>query len=180
MILPDFFSQRWVYKRGSGAGFTLIELLVVFVIMGILLSMSLLSVGQVDEERRLGEEAHRLEKLLGLAANEAIFSFQEWGLLLEKNSYSFLVQDRIEKWLSPEQDALWRKRTLPEGCFFTLEVEGEPLSLEVNPTALPQIYLYSSGELSPFVLTIEGLKGKQWRLSGSAVGEITLQEVSIL
>ena len=136
------------------SGFTLLEVLVVVFIIGIMVTMGVMSVRGVSVEEQMAEEVKRMDALLQLAQEEAILRSQEIGVHLDTDNYSFLLLDGRE-WRAIEDDKLFRKREMPEGVRLSLTIE-EYITFAVNndsETSLtPQILLLSSGEITPFSL----------------------------
>lgn len=167
------------------SGFTLLELLVVLVIIGILLTMASISVGGGGEQRQLREEAQRLAALVALAGDEAVLKSQELLLAVEENGYAFLIQDEKGKWLPVDGTGSLRPRELPEGMRLSVSVD-EPLTpadsqaLEENGEAKPeepgQVWILSSGEMSPFTLTLRLEDGPSYQLHGDLIGNLKLDE----
>ncbi|WP_028241687.1 type II secretion system minor pseudopilin GspH [Stutzerimonas azotifigens] len=165
------------------AGFTLIELMVVMVILGILISIAVLSIGTASTSRELRDEAQRLAATLGVLADEAVLDSREYGLWVNDQGYRVLRYDeRQARWMS-DRETPYR---VPEWARLDLTLDGTPLRLappvesadedapglaapaddaENDETArrwrypvgrgvTPQILVLSSGELSPFSLRI--------------------------
>src|SRR3990167_3992446 len=74
---------------GRGRGFTLIELLVVLVILGTLVSLAVLSVGN-GAGRALRDEGDRLATVMALLLEEATLDNREYGLQLRSDGYRVL------------------------------------------------------------------------------------------
>ena len=148
----------------AARGFTLIELLVVLVILGTLVSLALLSVGN-GGGRVLRDEGERLATVMALLLEEATLDNREYGLQLRSDGYRVLVYDDLNnRWQRHPNMADYR---LPERLQLSLELDGAPLQLaavhgaaddEARPAAKgeapPQLLLLSSGELSPFRLQL--------------------------
>ncbi|MBA2491773.1 MAG: type II secretion system minor pseudopilin GspH [Gammaproteobacteria bacterium] len=136
--------------RRRASGFTLIEILTVLVIIGIVVSMATLSLGN-NAEGQVELEAERLRALIELAKEEALFDAQELGIAFWQNGYTFYRMED-QQWTPVEGDAELRPRTLPEGLSLSLELEG----LEAELSAIdrqrkrPQVFIMSSGEVTPF------------------------------
>ncbi len=162
-------------------GFTLLELLVVLVIIGILLTMASLSVGGGSEQRQLREEAKRITALLALAADEAILKNQELLLAIEPDGYAFLTQDEKGKWIPVDSTGSLRPRELPEGVSLSVTVE-EPLVMakKADDEEEPgQIWILSSGEMTPFTLTLHIKDGVDYQLHGDLIGNLKLDEPGV-
>lgn len=147
----------------AARGFTLIELLVVLVILGTLVSLALLSVGN-GGGRVLRDEGERLATVMALLLEEATLDNREYGLQLRSDGYRVLVFDDLNnRWQRHPNMADYR---LPERLQLSLELDGAPLQLaavavvdgQATPAtgveAAPQLLLLSSGELSPFRLQL--------------------------
>jgi len=143
---------------GSNHGFTLMELLVVIVIMAILFTFTTLAIRGTSPEELLQTEAQRLDRLLQLALEEAILKGMEYGLEFKPNSYRFLLFAE-NRWQPLEADRLLRERALPEPMEFELEIEQIDVLMEDDDdkddagkdqeAARPQVFLLSSGEITP-------------------------------
>ena len=91
--------------RSRRSGFTLLEVLVVVFIIGIMVTMGVMSVRGVSVEEQMAEEVKRMDALLQLAQEEAILRSQEIGVHLDTDNYSFLLLDGRE-WRAIEDDKL--------------------------------------------------------------------------
>jgi len=112
-----------VTARGTAAGFTLLEVLVVVFLIGIVLSLAVLSVGH-NEDRVLKDEARRLAALLELARQESIVESLEMALAIDDRSYSFQMFDG-QNWLPVADDPILRARELPDEMELEVEIEGQ-------------------------------------------------------
>lgn len=136
-------------------GFTLLELMVSIVIIGIILSFAVLSIGDGGQSRRLEQEIKQLVALLTLASQEAILQGKDFGIAFTQHQYSFyLWQD--QDWRLLTQDDLFHPRELSVDLQINLSMEGEKVVIceEEVSTCKPQVLLLSSGELIPFELTL--------------------------
>jgi len=140
-------------------GFTLIELLVVLVIVGIIVSFATLAIGD-DRERLVQEEVRRLAALLEAAGEEAVLQGRELGLEIFRGGYRFMFlapqDDGPAQWLVLERDRLLRPREFHGEITPQLLLEGlpQPLPAEAPERGVPQVFLLSSGERTPFVLRL--------------------------
>ncbi len=146
-------------KRWSD-GFTLIELLVVVFIVGLVSGFAVLSIGSLDDERDIEEQARRLQYQLIMAGEESIIQGHPIGVQFKQGKYTFLIAGRTE-WLEindnkalSSQELLrdWRFELLLGGKGIPLVKEGVDASKE---KLSPHIIFYSSGEIDPFELLIE-------------------------
>ena len=115
-------------------GFTLLELLIVLVVIGIMSSFAVLSVGTADRDKPLAKETQRLLALMRMASEESVQRTEQLGLRIDNDSYRFLIYDQ-NTWQSLEDD-LFRERSLPDNIIMTLVLEGRPIVLE-EPLELP-------------------------------------------
>lgn len=150
-------SRTAFFNRQSG--FTLMELLVVVVIISIVLSAYItvnFSVNEPSEVLQL--EAERLQRLLEFTSEQAVVRAEEYGLRVNESRYRFMVMNELTgKWEDMKKDKLFRERELPEHMSFELDLEDVGVVLdekdaddeEPEVEIKPQIFLLSSGELTP-------------------------------
>jgi general secretion pathway protein H len=159
-------------------GFTLLEVLVVVVIIGVMATLAVLSIGTRSVEDRLALEARRLQELLALAADEAVLQGVELGFIQTPDGYEFLIL-KDGSWAPLEEAGPLRARALGEPFYLRLQVDGRavaPVRTDDAKVELkPQIVLLSSGDATEFTLD---LKARQYdpfyRLSGDLLGRMTL------
>ncbi len=141
------------------------ELLVVIVIISIVLSAYVavnFSFNKPADTLRL--EALRLQNLLEFTGEQAVVRAEEYGLRVNESRYRFMIMNELTgKWEDREKDQLFRERELPEHMSFELDLENVGVVLdekdanddEPDTEIKPQIFLLSSGELTPdFVLRL--------------------------
>ncbi len=161
-------------QRRFERGFTLLELLVVLLIIGIVVSMATLSVGG-NEARALRDEAQRLTSLLDLAIQDSVLNGREMALELDEDSYQFLAYDGKD-WLPIAGVDEFRPRELPSGIQLEVEIEGQAAAEDLfGETEASQIWIMSSGEVSPFVITLKLKDGPLYRLNGDMMGGLKLE-----
>ncbi|MBT8139037.1 MAG: type II secretion system minor pseudopilin GspH [Gammaproteobacteria bacterium] len=101
----------------------MIELLVVLVVLALFSGMVVMSIGD-SFQRKLQSEAERLQTLITAAADEAIFSGNEFGFVFEKAAYSVVRYDRAtQQWHAAEGQA-FKRHVLPDGMVMQLQVDG--------------------------------------------------------
>jgi general secretion pathway protein H len=152
-------------------GFTLLELLVTLVIIGIIVSLATLSLGN-NEARQVQQEVDRLSALIELAKEEALFNAQELGISFWQNGYAFShLED--QQWVPVVGDNELRPRTLPEGLSMALYLEGLEAALSRTPQQRkrPHVFIMSSGEITPFQVTI-GAGDTYVTLTADALGNL--------
>lgn len=176
-------------------GFSLIEILVVVIIIAIVSAIALLSLGLLGEDRELETEARRLASLVEVAQDEAMMQGREFGLEFMTDSYRFVEYDPLaNQWLELYGDDLFRLRQLPEDVEFDLFLEGKRILLEYEPaeieeqeddspmradenTFVPHILIFSSGDVTPFELTITRRPTDQFvMLEADLTGKIELAD----
>ncbi len=153
-------------------GFTLLEILVVLILLGIILSVAVLSAGG-GKERELEQEVQRIVRLIELAKEEAVLNRVELAIKFSPNAYEFLRQEN-EDWLPYSDHRLFRPRNLGEEYELRLLQDGISVSLQEKDAA--RIMLLSSGEMTPFELYVGLFNSEQrFHLIGNALGEITVE-----
>jgi general secretion pathway protein H len=152
--------------RKDSKGFTLIEMLVALVIMGLLAGLISGAI-RSDERGVLRMEAERLAQLLGLAAAQSRMSGKPVAWVSDGAGYQFLRYQTGAGWSEIADDALLRKRTLPQGIAIAgVRVEAsrsqESMRLEFRPRGLPPLY----------DISMSSGAGGRYTVSGSPVGDV--------
>lgn len=152
-------------------GFTLLELLVVVVIVAILFTYTTLAIRSDSPADLIKKEALRLERLVQLALEEAILRGEEYAIEIHLNGYRFLHFTE-NRWTPPSGDKILTARELPMDM--EIEMSLEDTEIVIKPAqdkntgqdfspgndsedetpddknkAEPQIFLLSSGEITP-------------------------------
>ena len=156
--------------RNSHAGFTLIELLVVVVVIAVIVSIGVLSLGTLGDDRMLRREIYRIGSLLEVAQDEAVMQGRDFGLEIMRSGYRFVEYDlSTNQWGELLGDDTFRMRQLPDSVEFDLLLEDKRIVLEEDPAEFddsddndrsltesyaPHILIFSSGDLTPFELRI--------------------------
>lgn len=169
----------------SHKGFTLIELMVVLVVVGLLVSLVGMNIGGGGERRELTEATRTLYLRMQVAADEAILTSREIGIQFqENNGYRFVGFDRdAAEWI-PEPPGGLPGGRLPEWVALELDSEadsGGGTGLGDSEAELvPDIVFFSSGEMTPFELSLwwkkepdavhrihsDGVNGPEWSRPG--------------
>ena len=123
-----------MWKRSQG--FTLIELLVVLVLIGIITSFAVMSIGNQAADQ-LKHEARRLRAVVRLAADESVLNGREIGMVFTHDGYHFSklkpAGDRyIWVKIPKEEDRTLRPYKLPDNVELDIVVNGgtEPVDLK--------------------------------------------------
>lgn len=161
-------------------GFTLLEVLVVIALIGLIVSVVQFNFSGKRPEDTLKKASYQFAELFESAANYGLLNNIELGLYINENSYRFLGYDGV-KWSElPQQDWLAVKK-LPEGVTFKLALDDLPIEepllfdssvfkaqseeylsfdaieeakkAEKEKQLLPQVYILSGGDITPFSLT---------------------------
>lgn len=158
-------------------GFTLIEILVVVVIIAVLTTVAMLSVGTLGQDRGLDDEGDRYTDVAAAVTEQAQLEGRDFGVYFGPASYEVLVyaQSR-QRWETVPDDRLYARRELPSGVLPGVEIEGKVLLLDreqLDAERVPQVLFFSSGDVSPYRLTLsrEGTDSK-WLLEGRADGTL--------
>jgi len=164
-------------------GFTLVEILVVVVIMAVVISLAVLSIGTTGRDAQLDEETRRIEGLVSLLHERALLESRDFGLRVEPAAYEFVVYEpRRDRWMTLDQEHEFRHRDLPKGLSFQLELDSQivvikPIDRNLASDAAPpspQIAIAASGEGTPFRLTLlrDGTAAKA-SVNGDALGKVS-------
>jgi general secretion pathway protein H len=164
-------------------GFTLVEILVVVVIIAFVTSIAILSVGTTGRDSQLDEESRRIEGLVGLLHERALLEGRDFGMRIEPTSYEFVAYDpRRDRWLTLDQESEFRRRELPKGLSFQLQLDSQIVVIKPIDRSLandqappaPQLAIAASGEGTPFRLTLQrdGTTASA-SVDGDALGKIS-------
>ncbi len=158
-------------------GFTLLEIMVVVVIIAILTTIGVMSIGVLGGDRQRGAEVERFEDVAATAMQEAGLEGRDFGVRIQQSSYEvFVYSPRRNRWEVVPSDRLYAVHTLPPGIVFGLTLEGRQVQLDEQPPAAgalvdsntkqittqdpahtdpkPQLIFYASGDVSPYHLEL--------------------------
>jgi len=153
--------------------------MVVVVIIGVMATFAVLSIGRRTLDDRMDTEARRLEQLFVLAADEAVLQGVELGFIQTPDGYAFLML-KDGKWISVEGDGPLRGRDMTEPFYLQLQVDGRPVAPvrtdDEKVELKPQVLLLSSGDATEFVLDLRARQHPPYfRLQGDVLGRIKLE-----
>jgi general secretion pathway protein H len=124
----------------------------------------------------LTEHADRFEALMSLAQDEAILQSRQLGLLVDEKGYSFLQQEDDGSWV-PFTDGPFRPRKLSGGVKSSLYLEEVDIVLDKGEAdeegvkrSTPQVFILSSGEMTPFYYELVFATGSRVRVIVDAIG----------
>jgi len=172
------------------AGFTLLELMVVLVLIGIIFTFAMLSLGGDDLGELMEQEIHRMTTLLELASDEAVLRGEELAVLFSEDGYEFLLlNNEAQRWEATEEDTLLKAYRLPADIELRLEIEGEPPILTAaaveepeeqgedeyeQEDLQPQVFILSSGEMTPFTVILTSPQSRlHYHLTASLLGSLS-------
>jgi general secretion pathway protein H len=167
---PNFSLRR----RRSAAGFTLLEILVVMVIVGILTGTVIFSFTGADSEQRLKGTAQNLAARIELARQHALQRNREWGIYVERDGYRFAEFDvETAQWVEREGRTFGATQ-VPEEMELRLKTSGVGELPFADGEDLPQIVVFSSGEITPFTVFVEpDWNTEPWQVTSDGISRTT-------
>ena len=191
-------------KRMEQDGFSLLELLVALFVVVIITSLVTLTVNSDGQDIELEAKVRSLADISSYAIDEAQMRGVDMGLLIERldegggTVYGYSWRERMPQgWRRPVVDAdIFGEQRFPRGLELLLEVEGsqqEVLSAEgfaldklskgapddeneITAQVIPQVILYSSGEVTVGSIELRQEKTSDllWRIEWDLLGRFTL------
>jgi type II secretory pathway pseudopilin PulG len=136
---------------------------VVLLIVSIMSSVAVVSLPGISQSSDFDTEVRRLEVLLELARDEALMQSSELGFRLDRDQfgytsgYSFYIYDDLNQAWNRYDRAPFKPRQLADDIRLALQIEGETDRFRLDDEEtdnIPPVMLLSSGETTPFDLTI--------------------------
>lgn len=146
-------------------GFTLIEILVVMVILGLLATVAVFSLGGSSERRELEQKSRELFLILQVAGERSILDNGEIGVQIADNQVRFLHYLPGERTWEAFAERPFAVREWADNFLIELETEDDPPRMPTNEdnAERPDLVFFSSGETTPFRLAM-GLSSDPDRL----------------
>ncbi|NKB97841.1 MAG: type II secretion system protein GspH [Pseudomonadales bacterium] len=138
-------------------GFTLIEVLVVVVILAIAMSVVVAGFTGADQEQSFKGFAERMVLRIEMARDRAVQTNNEWGVYVDADEISFAEFDHVSAQWLPRIQRPFRVESTDDNFRYRVKVEAYPGQVEPSDDDedTPSIILFSSGETTPFELSIE-------------------------
>ena len=149
------FSLAPIRIRMSSRGFTLIEIMVVMLIISIMIGAVAVTLRR-DYQDLVNDEMKRFQTLVRLARDESVFQARSLAIGFQKNSYVFLTTaegKRKGRW-QPLTNAQLSQYQLPKNLEIDVLRDGLPLKYMKKKKDKPQVFLFSTGEITPFEVGI--------------------------
>lgn len=168
--------------RSKSSGFTLLEIMIVVVIVGLLASVVAPMVSKGADDL-LKEQADRFIALVKLSQDESILQSRQLGLKVDAEGYYFLQQqDDSDNWVFFSEGP-FRQRKLSSGTKTSLYLEGIDISLSSDieeafdeegekKKLKPQVFILSSGEMTPFSYELAFSTGTRIKIEFDAIGNV--------
>jgi len=165
------------------AGFTLLEVMLVITLMALIVSFVVVNIGGTNNAEQLEKQARRFQVVFDMASDLAILNQKQLGLYINEETltYQFMALDDDQKWQWLDIDKAFKETELKEPFtlellldglpwdssdnLFDTEVFDEDLSVsdegveigseEDKPLPPPQVFIFPSGEITPFSLVFK-------------------------
>lgn len=176
-IRSSRFRGRHAVPRGS-AGFTLLEILIVLFIVAIMSGVVVANLPSFAQTGDFDTETRRLKTLLDLARLESQVQTSEFGFKPTQRGYEFMLYDESQdKWL-PVEARPFSPRQLGAEITLSVKIEDSTMTLgdETSSGAAPPILILSSGEITPFELTLKAAGAVSKTLLADGYSELRWQD----
>lgn len=184
------------FRPARQQGFTLFELLMVIFVIGVMVGLTVISLGG-NVEREFRKDISRLQQVMVNAAEEAPYAGIELGFWVaaDGSSYSYYrFDDKKLEWLPYEAEG-FMPYTMPAGYRIELELLGDPVDLAAlykevyklddkldepdEPPVIPWLVFFSTGDYTPFRLwvTHPQVPAFVYVLEGDGLGLVSFRKV---
>jgi len=175
--------DSWSPSRfNQASGFTLVEILVVLIIVSVMSGIVVTSLPSSFQNSDFDEESLRLKTVIELIREESLTRASEYGLNTDKDNYSFFVYNEIEQNWTQLNTKPYAEHKLGYGILLKTTIEDNELILtdeedeESSVPNAPRILLLSSGEMTPFEITIALGRDKTRTLVSDGYSELVWQD----
>lgn len=176
-------SDSWSPSRfNQASGFTLVEILVVLIIVSVMSGIVVTSLPSSFQNSDFDEESLRLKTVIELIREESLTRASEYGLKTDKDNYSFFVYNEIEQNWTQLNTKPYAEHKLGYGILLKTSIEDNELILtdeedeESSVPNAPRILLLSSGEMTPFEITIALGRDRTRTLVSDGYSELAWQD----
>ena len=169
-------------RFNQASGFTLVEILVVLIIVSVMSGIVVTSWPSSFQNSDFDEESLRLKTVIELIREESLTRASEYGLKTDKDNYSFFVYNEIEQNWTQLNTKPYAEHKLGYGILLKTTIEDNELILtdeedeESSVPNAPRILLLSSGEMTPFEITIALGRDKTRTLVSDGYSELAWQD----
>ena len=148
----------------------------VLVIIGVILTFVGLSGSGDSRAEQMQREMRRLAALIEMASEEAVLRSEQLAIRFGETDYEFMLLE-ADQWSTISDIPLLRPRELPKGIELQLELQDNPPpGLEAEEAESPQVFLLSSGEMTPFILTLSAPESeRRFQIKASLLGRMELE-----
>lgn len=165
-------------------GFTLLEILVVMVIIAVMTTLGVLSMGTLGQDRQLDAEVERYADVVAAALEQAVLEGRDFGVYFAPEGYQvYVYAAERQRWETVPDDRIYEQHALPEGLEMRLELEGRQLQLGTDrpdTPRTPQVLVYSSGDVSPYVLALSREESTHAvRITGAPDGTLEIERPDV-
>ena len=136
-------------------GFTLIELLVVVAIVAVLAGLVGTSFVGSGQNQAMEGFAYRMAQRMELARDRALQRNREWGLYINGGEYQFAEFNELTQTWEPYTQRPFHTESYAMNVRMDAQVDEYQGRVDADEDSLPEIVLFSSGEVTPFELTMK-------------------------
>jgi general secretion pathway protein H len=157
MVLQQFLQKKesrfsLPFSALASRGFTLIEIMVVMLIVAVMIAAVSVTLRR-DYQDLVNDEMNRFQTLVSLVKDEAVFQARSLAIGFEKNSYVFMTYADNKTW-KPLEDEKLSQYTMPKNIEIDVLRDGLPVKYREKKADKPQVFLFSTGEITPFEIGI--------------------------